>query len=167
MPLPHRSLRRQRGGLIRQSRLRMPNPLPESKDDFPSVARPPGLRITAATDMADKTSTTAGTHGLSGEPMLLANLYLPCRPVHWSSRHQSQGHASRSRQTECQHRTRPNHRQESKTPDPMGHAIPAGTPPRRRCAFNTHNRLTLTEIVTHTKFQLAQSPYLNNPTQHR
>ena len=46
------------------------------------------------------------------------------------------------------------------TPDPMGHAIPAGTPrpPRRNSAFRTHNHLTQLKIVMHAKAKLAHAP---------
>ena len=56
----------------------MPDQLPESRNTFPSMARSPGLGIKGTTDMADKTSTIAGTYSPSGEPLLQATLYLPC-----------------------------------------------------------------------------------------
>ena len=86
-------------------------------------------------------------------------------PIHRPGRHQSQGHTSRSRQTECQHRQWPNHRPQSTTPHPLDHAIPTGTSrPRRRYAFGSRSRLINLKSVTHAKANRAQCPYLNNPT---
>ncbi len=87
------------------------------------------------------------------------------RPINRSSRHQSQGHTRRSRQTQCENRQRANHRPQSTAPHPLDHAIPTGTSrPRRNCAFSSHNRLTQLEIVTHTNPNRDRYAYLNNPT---